>query len=61
MDMHEDAIRLWDDMMVKVIAFNDALNIKRGKGPKPAPEPEPETLKPYQIANRAMMPVAKAG
>jgi hypothetical protein len=50
MDLHPDAVALWGDMFTKVVAFNDALNVKRGKGPKPAPEPEEQTA--AQIAGR---------
>jgi hypothetical protein len=35
MDLHGDAIASWDDMFVKVLAFNNALNVKRGKAPEP--------------------------
>jgi hypothetical protein len=55
MDMHEDAIKLWDDMMIKVIAFNDALNIKR-HGPKPEPEVDPETMSAHDIAEGKSLP-----
>jgi hypothetical protein len=55
MDMHEDAIKLWDDMMIKVIAFNDALNIKR-HGAKPEVEVDPETLSAHDIAEGKSLP-----
>jgi hypothetical protein len=51
MDLHPDAIELWDDMFVKVLAFNDALNVKR-HGPKPEPEVDPTTLSAKEIAGR---------
>jgi hypothetical protein len=55
MDLHPDAIELWDDMMVKVIAFNDALNIKR-HGAKPEPEVDVETLSAKDIAEGKSLP-----
>jgi hypothetical protein len=55
MELHGDAIKLWDDMMVKVIAFNDALNIKR-HGPKPEVEVDPETLSAKDIAEGKSLP-----
>jgi hypothetical protein len=55
MELHNDAIKLWDDMMVKVIAFNDALNIKR-HGAKPEPEVDVETLSAKDIAEGKSLP-----
>jgi hypothetical protein len=55
MDMHEDAIKLWDDMFTKVVAFNDALNVKR-HGPKPEVVVDPETLSAHDIAEGKSLP-----
>jgi hypothetical protein len=55
-DLHEDAVAAWDDMFVKVVAFNDALNVKRGKGPKPTPTPDAETLTAKEIAEGKSLP-----
>jgi hypothetical protein len=56
MDLHGDAIASWDDMFVKVLAFNNALNVKRGKAPEPAPTPEPEMLSAKDIAEGKSLP-----
>jgi hypothetical protein len=56
MELHADAIKLWDDMFTKVVAFNNALNIKRHGPPASEPEVEPETLSAKDIAEGKSLP-----
>jgi hypothetical protein len=58
-DLHPDAMEVWDDMFVKVMAFNNALNVKR-HGAKPEPEVDPATLSAKEIAGKSLVPVSKA-
>jgi hypothetical protein len=55
MDLHADAMELWDDMFTKVVAFNDALNVKR-HGAKPEVEVDVETLTAKEIAEGKSLP-----
>jgi hypothetical protein len=55
-ELHPDAIKLWGDMFTKVVAFNDALNVKRGKGPKPEATPNAENMSASDIAEGKSLP-----
>jgi hypothetical protein len=43
-------------MFTKVVAFNDALNVKRGKGPKPEATPNAENMSASDIAEGKSLP-----
>jgi hypothetical protein len=48
-DLPPDAIKMWNDTFAKIVAFNNALEIKRN-GVKPEVKPDPKTMTAREIS-----------